>query len=222
MKTSFRNLIILFGVSGLLFCSCGGSGAQEAAADDSSVTADFAVRDALPQSDVPERKWSKMKGWGPTAAKYPEVSAPEGKDPVNWKRARIIAAAKKYIGLPYRHHHIPGWNPNQDLNEKTGPGLDCSNFTSWVYNYGLGIKFNSDIEKQSDSDLSPGRKLADGEKMEPGDLLFILERDRSRVSHVIIFVDEGHIIDSTDGSVELREFKGWYKTHLSHVRRVIE
>ncbi len=190
--------------------------------DDPSVTADFAHRDLLPQSNIPERKWDSLRGWGPTAAQYPPIEAPAGKDPVAWKRARIIAVAKRYIGLGYRHHHIPGWNPNPAINSKTGPGLDCSNFTSWVYNYGLGIKFNSDILKQSDSELSPGRKLSADETMEPGDLLFILQTNREKVSHVVIFIDEGHIIDSTGKSIAIRPFKGWYRTHLSHVRRIIE
>ena len=202
---------------------CRAQAGQPGSSDDfSGIAADFIERDALPQSSVPQSEWKKMKGWGPPAASYPSVSVPAGKDPAVWKRLRVIAVAEKYIGLAYRHHHIPGWEPSPVLNKKTGAGLDCSNFTSWVYNYGLGIKFTSDILKQSDGPLAPGRKLAVGDKLEPGDLIFILRKNRSRVSHVVIYVDEGHIIDSTGPGVRLRDFKGRYKTHLSHVRRVIE
>ena len=189
---------------------------------DPSVTADFEKRDLLPQSDVPQWKWAEMRAWGPTARKYPEVRVPKGKDPVTWKRARVLAVAKRYIGLLYRHHHIPGWEPTPGINKKTGRGLDCSNFTSWVYNYGLGIKFNSDIAKQADGLLAPGRRLEPDEPLAPGDLLFILINDRSRVSHVVIYIDKDHIIDSTGTHVSVRNFRGWYKTHFSHARRIIE
>jgi len=183
-----------------------------------SLTADFAQRDSLPQSDVPQSDWysnPKLGSWGPHPTQYPPVKVPDGCDPVQWKRARIVAVAKKYIGLPYKHHHIPAWSPEE------GPGLDCSNFTSWVYNYGLGIKFNSDIHKQSGAQ-APGRLLKPDEPFAPGDLLYILKGDRSEVSHVVIWLDEGHIIDSHKGSVQVRDFVGWYKTHLDHAQRVIE
>lgn len=183
-----------------------------------SLTDDFANRDTLPESNTPPAKWygnPRIGTWGPHPAQYPPVQAPAGCDPVEWQRARIIAVAKKYVGLPYKHHHIPAWSPEE------GPGLDCSNFTSWVYNYGLGIKFNSNIHKQSDGPNAPGRVLGKDEKFVPGDLLYILKGDRSQVSHVIIFIDDGHVIDSHKGSVQVRDFEGWYKTHLDHVRRVI-
>lgn len=182
-----------------------------------AVTADFAERDKLPESGIAPSRWIKMKDWGPAAAKYPAVSVPACADSVEWRRRRIIAVAEKYIGLSYRHHHIPAWH-----TAKIAAGLDCSNFTAWVYNYGLGIKFTSNISEQSDGPLAPGRKLGRDEKLEPGDLLYIMKKDRSRVSHVVIFVDEGHIIDSHAEGVRIREFKGWYKTHFSHARRIVE
>lgn len=186
--------------------------------DPATLTADFAERDKLPQSDTPQSRWyaDKMGSWGPHAAQFPEVKVPDGVDAVAWRRARIIAVAQKYVGLPYQHHHIPGWTPPE------GPGLDCSNFTSWVYNYGLGMKINSDVHKQADGPLAQGRVLKDGEAFAPGDLLYILKQDRSEISHVVIFIDEGNIIDSHKGSVQVRPFKGWYKSHLDHVRRMIE
>jgi cell wall-associated NlpC family hydrolase len=131
--------------------------------------------------------------------------------------------AKRYIGLPYRHHHIPGWDPSPESNPRSpGRGLDCSNFTSWVYNYGLGIKFVSHIRRQSSGPEAPGRVLAKEEAFVPGDLLFIMKNDRSRVSHVVIYLDEEQIIDSHDKYIGIRPFKGWYRTHLSHGRRIIE
>lgn len=186
--------------------------------DQATLTADFAERDRLPESETPESAWYKGKfgSWGPHAAHYPKVETPVGVDSVAWRRARVLATAEKYIGLPYKHHHIPAWSPSE------GPGLDCSNFTSWVYNYGLGIKFNSDVHKQAEGPDAPGRRLQDGESFAPGDLLYILKQNRSEISHVVIFIDEGHIIDSHKGSVQIRPFEGWYKTHLALARRIIE
>jgi len=200
-----------------------GAGAGAQADADATLTADFAARDALPQSAVPVSGWSSLKGWGPKAAVYPPVAVPPGHDPVTWKRARVIDVAKKYVGLPYRHHHVPGWEPSGVIDPKqTGKGLDCSNFTAWVYNYGLGIKFTSDVGRQAEGAEAPGRVLAADEPLKPGDLLFVLKDDRTCVSHVVIYVDQDHIIDSHADGVAVRAFKGWYKTHLSHVRRILE
>ena len=189
-----------------------------------SVTNDFAARDRLPPTDVPPDRWydAAMGSWGPAAAAYPGVGPPEGWDSAAWKRARILAVARRYAGLRYRHHHIPAWDPPNG-----GPGLDCSNFAAWVYNYGLGIRFTSDVKEQAAGPLAPGRRLARGEPFAAGDLLFILQPDRSEISHVAIFVDKGHVIDSRNGNgdgagVRLRPFTGWYRSHLSHARRVIE
>lgn len=194
-----------------------------------SLTADFTERDKIPQSPVPFSEWyleSKQGTWGPKATIYPKVTPPNGCDPIAWQRERIIKVAERYIGLSYQHHHIPGWAPPSTwvskLNGPESAGLDCSNFTSWVYNYGLGIKFSSDITEQSESKTAPGRRLQKDEAFAAGDLLFILKGDRSLVSHVVIYINENQIIDAHDKSIQIRPFRGWYKTHLSHARRVIE
>jgi len=208
---------IVLGVSAAARC------AEGADKEDPSVVADFAARDALPQSTDPVSAWPTLKGWGPHAAAYPVVAVPPGQDPVAWKRARVIAVARKYIGLPYRHHHVPDWEPSGEADpHKAGKGLDCSNFSAWVYNYGLGLKFTSDIAQQADGATAPGRKLSAGEAFAPGDLLFILKGDRTCVSHVVIYIDEGHIIDSHAEGVAVRPFVGWYTSHLSHARRLLE
>lgn len=196
---------------------------------EASLTGDLAEREKLAPSPVPLSQWyaERYRGsWGPRAMTYPPVEPPRGVDAVAWKRARVVAVAKHYIGLPYQHHHIPQWTPPVAWTSKLGgpesAGLDCSNFTGWVYNFGLGIRFTSDVNDQADGPNAPGRKLEPGEKYEPGDLLFILQRDRARVSHVVIYVDEKHVIDSHGAGVAVRPFAGWYRTHLSHARRVIE
>ncbi|MEA3213688.1 MAG: hypothetical protein QOE70_6745 [Chthoniobacter sp.] len=192
-------------------------------------TADFAQRDRLPQTNIPRDQWyaEKWRGtWGPHPAVFPPPSLPPGADALAWKRARIIAVAKHYLGLPYQHHHIPAWAPPADWTSKMGgpesAGLDCSNFTSWVYNYGLGVKFTSEIGEQADGSKAPGRRLREGEPFAPGDLLFILQQDRARVSHVVIYLDPTTIVDAHGSGVRVRSFKGWYSSHFSHARRIIE
>lgn len=207
----------------LVVCLLQSSSSQAQTNEDLTLVADFAIRDTLPQSPVPVAEWGSMNGWGPKSAAYPAVTVPAGHEPVAWKRAHVLAVAKKYIGLPYRHHHVPGWAPAGEADPlKAGKGLDCSNFTAWVYNYGLGIKFTSDIAKQSDGPDAPGRVLAAGEPFTAGDLLFILKGDRTCVSHVVLYMDAEHIIDSHADGVAIRGFTGWYRTHLSHARRLLE
>lgn len=188
--------------------------------DSETLTADFAERDKIPQSDTPQAEWyTRDWTWGPQPARYPQAQVPASCDPVSWKRQRIIATAQKYIGLNYQHHHIPAWDP-----AGIGTGLDCSNFTSWVYNYGLGIYFTSDVQDQADSSGAPGRRLLPNETLQPGDLLYILKEDRSEISHVVIYIDRNNIIDSHSNNHGVTEHAatGWYVTHFAFARRIIE
>ena len=190
-----------------------------------ALTSDFDARDALSQSDVPESAWytDSMKGsWGPGAADYPLVEPPPGCAGATWKRDRVLAVANKHVALPYQHHHIPGWDPQSVWPDQEGPGLDCSNFTSWVYNYALGLRFTSNVEAQADGPDAPGRRLDPAEPLEPADRLFILNEEKTAVSHAVLYIDAEHIIDSTGPGVEVRSFAGWYKSRYSHARRVVE
>ncbi|MGZ3418110.1 MAG: C40 family peptidase [Polyangiales bacterium] len=190
----------------------------------STLAADLSARDALPESTSSTASWysSSMQGsWGPAAATLPAVATPTGCDRVTFARERVLAAAKHYTGLSYQHHHVPAWDPSSAWSGAEGPGLDCSNFTSWVYNYGLGIKFTSNVVDQA---ATAGRQLAPNEPLQPGDLLFITSADGSAIVHVVILVDADTVIDDTSSApaVGLRPFAGWYKTRFSHARRVIE
>lgn len=165
---------------------------QNQEAYQASLTADFAERDNMPQTDVPQEHWfdRSFDLWGPLAKQFPAPIVPNGIDPIQWKRDRIIEAAKHYQGLPYKRWedgcrgHFPA----------RGCGLDCSNFAAWVYNYGLGIKFTSDVDALANG-ASPaaGRVLASNEPLKKGDLILL----NGRVKHVVIYIDENHVIDST-------------------------
>lgn len=154
--------------------------------------------------------------WGPHARLFPPAFRDSS---TAIKQQRLLAVALKYIGLPYQHHHIPDWDPPSDWPwkqvsaGKNSKGLDCSNFTSWVYNYGLGIKFVSAIAKQADmteAEMSDGSKLPIHRlptlntyeslisTLHTGDLLFIRHTPATPISHVVIWV--GSYASSPDKS----------------------
>lgn len=168
------------------------------------------------QSAVPFSDWyaestkRRFKSWGPSAKQY-EAPAGLADKTAQWQRERIIAVALKFTGYAYQHHHIPDWDPPADwpqnplLKEPVSPskGIDCSNFTAFVYNLALGIKPTGDVQDQAALAAMPGpgvqalTKLQRIEKPESyenlsaafktGDLLFIKNRV-GEVSHVVIWV----------------------------------
>jgi cell wall-associated NlpC family hydrolase len=183
-------------------------------------------------------------GWGPAAAALPPVAVPPdaGCDATTWKRERILSAALHYVnssdnpqGLQYRHHHIPDWDPQtstataaaersdeQDGESPetwgAGRGLDCSNFTAWVYNFGLGIKFGGSVGKQYAGTAGPmGQRISADGPFQLGDLLYLHpDGDATKASHVVIFVDDNHIIDSRLNAqgvagIQVRAREGWYR-----------
>lgn len=188
--------------------------------------------------------------WGPKARPYPPPEIPAGVDATTWKRERLVAVARKYIGYEYQHHHVPDWQPPEDWPSQTpgrAKGLDCSNFTSWVYNYGLGMKFTSHVRKQADMDglrvLQGPQDLATMRRtLVTGDLLFLRTRKGTRISHVVMWVgdlgqpaDDPLVVDSHGGSVKdsrgvaiprgihLRPFRegSWYHESFDHALRLV-
>lgn len=170
------------------------------------------------QSLVPESEWrserlkQKLGSWGPRPR--PFDCPPEVKDkPAEWKRERVIAAASRFLGYDYQHHHIPDWDPaegwpwKQVCSGHNGKGVDCSNFSAFNYNWALGIHLDSGIRQQAEQRDVP---TADGRvnakviarpsgdpdawydelvrTLKPGDLLYIRTSDMSKVSHVIMWL----------------------------------
>lgn len=250
-------------LTGLAFLVLAGAGPAPARADTGqgiypfvcnreSLTSDFAARDQLPQTAAPLDRWYVTDadgrysngGWGPRADALPPPVIPQdaGCDPTTWKQERILTVAMRYInapdnplGLQYRHHHIPAWNPqtstytggaeeNPDTDAPAGtapwgpgPGLDCSNFTAWVYNYGLGIKFGGDVHKQfAGTAGAMGTRIPRDGPFQPGDLVYLHPNsDPNEASHVVIYIDDQHIIDSRVNAqnvpgVQVRNRTGWY------------
>ena len=167
------------------------------------------------EARIPENAWydhSHVGPWGPLSRQYPPPSIADLKTD-DWKRARIIATALRFAGYGYRHHHIPDWDPPRGWHmPKTngsrhdGKGVDCSNFTSFVYNQGLGIGISSDIRKQAatvsvslhGTDRTLPVAVIPRQKspalwaavLKPGDLLFIRSRKGGRITHVVIWIGQ--------------------------------
>lgn len=180
--------------------------------------------DPKDQSNVPFREWyadstrKRFGYWGPTSKAYPAPAGLANRS-VEWQRERVIAAALRFAGYSYQHHHIPDWEPPADWpkSEKAkgpvGKGVDCSNFTAFAYNLGLGYKFTGGVKEQAEltSVSGPGpnqttpvqrievpKDYADFPKvLRTGDLLFVKNRG-GVVSHVVLWV--GKIGESGDGT----------------------
>lgn len=101
--------------------------------------------------------------WGPYAANYPWVTVPSGLpagcNATTWKQERVLRVAQEYLGYTYQHHHIPDFNPyaSQPTWPASNPavlvnyptaGVDCSDFSSWNYNFGLGIVLSTGVLAQ--------------------------------------------------------------------------
>lgn len=153
--------------------------------------------------------------WGPHPRTYPPAQLTGWS--VQQKRERVIAVAMRFIGYGYQHHHIPDWDPprswpwKQTCAGQNGKGVDCSNFTGFVYNLGFGVRLNTEVGHQAEEHHAegPGRERTWIRRIElpenynerqrvlhTGDLVFIRNRS-GKVSHVVIWV--GAIGRSPDG-----------------------
>jgi len=174
-------------------------------------------------ASVPFREWflpANAARWGyrgPGAKHYDAPPGASTKSP-DWARQRVIATGLGLVGYTYQHHHVPYWEPPadwpRDATQKTPPGkgLDCSNFTAFVYNLALGIKPTGDVRKQAEltevpgpgpNRTSPVQRIELPERFEDyartlltGDLLFI-KNTSGALSHVVLWV--GAIGRSPDG-----------------------
>jgi cell wall-associated NlpC family hydrolase len=144
--------------------------------------------------------------WGPPARQYPAPILP--RTDAAYLRERVIGVAARHIGLAYQHHHVPSWAPPpgwpwlpvEALPD--APGLDCSNFISFVFNYALGIRLPTAIAVQGAATVLPGPGGAGclqvrpvplggfpalGDALAPADLLYIRGR-HGRIAHVVMWL----------------------------------
>jgi len=189
------------------------------------------------QSSIEHREWysehvrRRYGAWGPPARAYPVATIAEGKS-AEWCRERAIAAALRFEGYGYQHHHVPNWEPpagwpwKETCAGANGKGFDCSNFTSFVYNQAFGVRMTSDVVRQSErteallgAEGRPYRleriELPEGREarvaaLRTGDLLYVRGRPDGPITHVVLWVGEigrspsGNplILDSHGGGVK--------------------
>jgi cell wall-associated NlpC family hydrolase len=154
------------------------------------------------------RTLERWHSWGPPARHYPPLPAVAGW-PVQKQRERVVAVAQRFLGYAYQHHHVPDWDPPANWPWKStcfgrnSRGVDCSNFTSFVYNLGFGLKLNGDVHNQSrerQAELAgtgravplrritlPESHAARVKKLKTGDLVFIRSREET-ISHVVLWL----------------------------------
>lgn len=199
-----------------------------------SASADFSFRNTLQQYPT----GGADSRWGPRLNWYPQVSAaqvPNSCNPTAWAWARMQAAILQTISydLNYCHHHAPFWTtpsqyrvwcdrsePDTDQEKcscsKAGSnkanawrGVDCSSYTTYLFNYAFGYYPTSAIGSQACAATAPGRLLGSISSpsnlslLAPGDLLFITPSRKGRapplrVSHVIMWT--GWTVDFSKGS----------------------
>jgi len=169
------------------------------------------------ESKIPHHLWYQhahpwIGPWGPLPRTYPPPPLAANKSD-DWKQARIIATGLRFLGYKYRHHYIPDWDPPFGWHmpipgnpPHEGKGVDCSNFTSFIYNQGLGIGISSDVHKQAATETAILHGAGDNfpvriiprqnslaewcTVLKPGDLLFIRPRSNIGISHVVMWIGD--------------------------------
>jgi len=121
----------------------------------------------------------------------------------NMKMGQIL---QSYLGRPYKGR------------SKTDPGLDCSLFTSEVYN-----KYNKTKLPRTAANQFQIGKAVDRHKLKFGDLVFF-KTDRKRVSHVGIYTGHDEFMHASSSSgiiISSMYNKYWSKRYIG-ARRVLE
>ena len=161
----------------------------------------------------------ELGSWGPEPRHYAPPAYID-RMTADQQRQRVIAVAESMIGLPYQHHHIPDFDPPADWPwhqvgfGRNSKGLDCSNFTGWIYNYGLGIRLNTNVHKQAELDqadrghgISTPIQTLSGfsgyddirKRLLPGDLLYI-RNNKGDISHVVMWLGKYGDTPASQGS----------------------
>eukprot|EP00759_Apiculatamorpha_spiralis_P038251 PhF_6_TR37591/c0_g1_i3/m.55792 len=198
-----------------------------------SVLADLSARDSM----VETMSCTTTSTWGPTPILYPTADIPTACQPIPWAYDRILQVAKLTVEKKYNycHHHAATWLPPTDASFRTTSdpcgselpitaicsslgstlpqpfnGVDCSSYTSRLYNFGFGIRLVTAIDDQACGPNAPGVLLpytindilnSYAPPLLPGDLLYIASSGTPvniSISHVIMWT--GIQMSTTDPS----------------------
>lgn len=111
----------------------------------------------------------------------------------------MVVSAMNYVGVPYRF----GGNTAEE-------GFDCSGFTRYVYEQGLGLALPRRADEQA---TSQGLEKIDSSALKPGDLVFFNTMRRA-FSHVGIYVGDHRFIHAPrrGAVVRLEDMRARYWT----------
>lgn len=121
------------------------------------------------------------------------------------KADKIIATAKKYIGVPYVWG---GESPS---------GFDCSGFVQYVFKvHGISLNRTTETQYKHGSYVSKSN-------LKPGDLVFFQNTYRAGISHVGIYIGNGQFIhaSSSKGVTISNLSSSYYTSHYYGARRVL-
>jgi gamma-D-glutamyl-L-lysine dipeptidyl-peptidase len=118
-------------------------------------------------------------------------------------QAKVVAEARKFIGLPYLWAGTSGF------------GFDCSGFTYSVYR-AYGITLSRDADQQA----VHGTPVTTRSALQPGDLVFFRGSAGGPISHVGMYIGGGNMIDSPGTGYAVRiEHLGSYASARRYLSR---
>lgn len=199
-------------LTGLLFLSgCGASsprfrGAQQAeATEEGENEIRFAAKIRAEEAREDDRKVDAAR-WKEKALPRGVRSPRENKTPVGLSRDLVLLEAVSYLGVPYEY----GGNGKD--------GIDCSGFTSRVYQQGADIL----LPRSTVDQFGVGTKV-ESDSLLFGDLVFFNTTGRSP-SHVGIYIEDGLFAHaSVTSGVTISSLEStYYKRRFVGGRRVVQ
>ncbi len=121
------------------------------------------------------------------------------------KAEKIIATAKKYIGVPYLWG---GESPS---------GFDCSGYVQYVFKvHGISLNRTAETQYKHGSYVSKSN-------LKPGDLVFFQNTYKAGISHVGIYIGDGKFIhaSSSKGVTISNLSSSYYTSHYYGARRIL-
>lgn len=118
---------------------------------------------------------------------------------------KIVATAKKYIGVPYVWG---GESPS---------GFDCSGFVQYVFKaHGISLNRTCETQYKHGSYVSKSN-------LKPGDLVFFQNTYKAGISHVGIYIGNGKFIHSSSskGVTISNLSSSYYTSHYYGARRIL-